>query len=163
MSGRRILRIAVRFGGNQKLVTQEKPPIPVTSCHHLALAVPDLDAAIAMFQSHFGLTADTPKDVPEQGIRIAYVDLGNLLLELMEPSADDSPISGFLAKRTNGGLHHICLTTPDTQAAFADTNKAGFATIGAGIQRGHHGRDLFFLDPRQTSGTLIEIEGEGQE
>lgn len=144
------------------MITQEKPPIPVTGCHHLALAVPDLDAAIAMFQSHFGLTADTPKDVPEQGIRIAYVDLGNVLLELMEPVADDSPISGFLAKRANGGLHHICLTTPDGQAAFASTNQTSRPTIGTSMQRGHHGRDLFFLDPRQTYGTLIEIEDEGQ-
>jgi methylmalonyl-CoA/ethylmalonyl-CoA epimerase len=140
-----------------------KPPIPVTGCDHIALAVPDLEATIALFRDQFGVTVGPTKDVPEQGMRLAYAELGNLRLELMEPTSPESPLTGFLAKRPAGGLHHICLTTADPQAAFENATEAGLTPISPRVQRGHHGRALFFLNPKHTHGTLIEIEDEGQE
>ena len=139
------------------------PQIPVTGCDHIALAVPDLEATIALFRSQFGVTVGPSKDVPEQGMRIAYAELGNVRLELMEPTTSDSPIARFLAKRPGGGLHHISLTTPDPQAAFDTATESGLIPLSPQVQRGHHGRDLFFLNPRDTNGTLIEIEDEGHD
>lgn len=74
-------------------------PIPVTRCDHIALAVPNLDDAIALLTSRYGVTVGKPKEVPEQGVRIAYADLGNINLELMEPLDAASPVQGFLQKR----------------------------------------------------------------
>jgi len=141
----------------------ETPLIPVTGCDHIALAVPDLEATIVLFRGLFGVAVGPPKDVPEQGMRIAYAELGNVRLELMEPTKSDSPIARFLGKRPNGGLHHISLTTADPQSAFDNATEAGLTPISPQVQRGHHGRDLFFLNPRDTNGTLIEIEDEGHE
>jgi len=135
----------------------------VTGCDHIALAVPDLDAAISLFRDSFGVTAGPEKNVSDQGIRIAYVDLGNVRLELMEPTVSDSPIARFLKKRPSGGLHHIALTTSNASRAFDNALKDEPKPVSADMQRGHHGRNMFFLDPRQTNGALIEIEDEGPE
>ena len=95
-------------------------PIPVTRCDHIALAVPNLDDAIELLTSRYGITVGIPKEVSEQGVRIAYADLGNIHLELMEPMGADSPVQGFLHKRPLGGLHHICLSTADADQAHAN-------------------------------------------
>lgn len=139
----------------------ESPPVPTTGCDHVALAVPDLEAACEALSIRFGLKAGPPKEVPAQGIRIAYVDLGNLKLELMEPTDENSAVARFLAKRPRGGLHHIALSTPDAHAAHAAAISGNLATVG-GVSRGHHGRNLFFLRPDETLGALIEIEEEAR-
>ena len=90
-------------------------PIPVTRCDHIALAVPNLDEAIALLTSRYGVTVGKPKEVSEQGVRIAYADLGNIHLELMEPMARLRRFRGS-CKKTPWGLHHICLTTADARS-----------------------------------------------
>ena len=134
-------------------------PIPVSRCDHIALAVPDLEAALDLFSDTFGLVPGAPKDVPAQGIRIAYVELGNVKLELMEAVDPGSPVGKFLKARPAGGLHHICLETKDARRAHRDADAAGLSPIGD-VMPGHHGRDLFFLSPKDTLGTLIEVESE---
>ena len=144
-------------------MTTGEPPVPVTGCDHIALAVPDLDAAIALFRDKFGISTGAPKNLPEMAIRIAYADLDGMRLELMEPTGADSPVAKFLTKHPNGGLHHISLTTSNAAAAFDGASNAGMAPLSPAVLRGHHGRDLFFLSPRQTNGVLIEIEDEGHD
>ena len=134
-------------------------PIPVTRCDHIALAVPNLDDAIELLTSRYGIKVGIPKEVSEQGVRIAYADLGNIHLELMEPMGADSPVQGFLHKRPLGGLHHICLSTADADQAHANFSSSGGKPLGT-PRPGHHGRKLFFLSPKDNCGALIEIESE---
>lgn len=138
---------------------QAHAPIPVTGVDHIAIAVPDLEIAIELLRSRFGVSVGVPKDVPAQDVRIAYADLGNVKLELVAPSCPGSPVTGFLEKRPLGGLHHICFTVPDAQKAHAEATVEGLSTTGP-PRPGHHGRDLFFLSPKEAFGALVEIENE---
>ena len=137
----------------------ETPPIPATRLEHVALAVPDLDSAIAFFSKTFGLVVSETVISHEQGVRMAYVDLGNAKLELMEPVGDASPIAKFVSQNPSGGIHHICVETKDAVEAIAGARDIGLRVLGDGTAKpGHHGKKLFFLHPKDTLGTLMEIE-----
>ena len=133
--------------------------IPIDGLDHISLAVPDLGRAISFYQKNFGLLVTEPHELPAQGIRMAYVELGNAKLELMEPLGPNSPISNFLEKHPNGGLHHFCLTTENATKAARLATDSGMRVLGDEvIATGHHGRKLFFIHPKDTLGSLIEIE-----
>ncbi|MFP6761411.1 MAG: VOC family protein, partial [Rhodospirillales bacterium] len=104
---------------------QKTTSISVESLDHISIAVPDLAQAIDLYREKFGCVVSNPMELPEQGIRIAYVGLGNAKLELMEPLGSSSPISKFLENHPAGGLHHFCLTTNDVSEAAATANNSG--------------------------------------
>jgi methylmalonyl-CoA/ethylmalonyl-CoA epimerase len=134
-------------------------PIHVTGLSHVGIAVPDLAAAIRLFRERFACPVSEPIDVPAQKVQIAYVELGNARLELIAPSASDSPVAKFLARRPEGGLHHVALSVADAEAAVGEAQAEGCRVLGSGAPvKGHHGRPLFFLDPRDLFGALTEIE-----
>lgn len=129
----------------------------MTGVDHIAIAVPDIEVAKRLLSSRFGISTGDAKDVPGQDVRIAYADLGNIKLEFVAPLNSDSPVKGFLEKRPLGGLHHICFSVPDAGEAHANASAEGISTNGPPCP-GHHGRDLFFLSPKETLGALVEIE-----
>jgi methylmalonyl-CoA/ethylmalonyl-CoA epimerase len=134
-------------------------PIKATGLSHIGIVVPDLATASRVFRERFACTVSAPIEVAAQKVRIAYVELGNARLELIEPSAPDSPITKFLERRPEGGLHHVALTVADAGEAAEGARAEGFRILGSGAPvPGHHGRPLFFLDPRALFGTLTEIE-----
>lgn len=134
-------------------------PVPVSGFGHVAIAVPDLDIAMNFYKEHFGCEVSEPVVVDTQLIRMAYVHLGNTDLELMEPIGEKSPISKFIERNPNGGIHHICLRVPDVSTAADGARKAGLRILsGEKLAKGYEGQDLFFLHPKDTLGTLIEIE-----
>jgi len=138
---------------------QKTTSISVESLDHISIAVPDLAQAIDLYREKFGCVVSNPMELPEQGIRIAYVGLGNAKLELMEPLGSSSPISKFLENHPEGGLHHFCLTTNDVSEAAATANNSGMRVLGGDtLTIGHHGKKLFFIHPKDTLGSLIEIE-----
>jgi len=138
---------------------QKTTSISVESLDHISIAVPDLAQAIDLYREKFGCVVSNPMELPEQGIRIAYVGLGNAKLELMEPLGSSSPISKFLENHPEGGLHHFCLTTNDVSEAAATANNSGMRILGGDtLTIGHHGKKLFFIHPKDTLGSLIEIE-----
>ena len=140
-------------------IPSETPPIPATRLEHVALAVPDLDAAIAFFSKIFGLVVSKTIISHEQGVRMAYVDFGNIKLELMEPAGEASPIAKFVGRNPSGGIHHICIETDDAEKAIAGASGVGIRVLGDGTAKpGHHGKKLFFLHPKDTLGALMEIE-----
>ena len=140
-------------------VPQKTTSISVERLDHISIAVPDLAQAIDLYREKFGCVVSNPMELPEQGIRIAYVGLGNAKLELMEPLGSSSPISKFLENHPVGGLHHFCLTTNDVSEAAATANSCGMRVLGGDTPTvGHHGRKLFFIHPKDTFGSLIEIE-----
>lgn len=136
----------------------EVTPIPSDTLDHISIAVPDLEAAARFYRNTFGCDVGDAIDVPERGMRIAYVSLANIKIELMQPSGDASTVAKFLERNPAGGIHHICLGSPDADGAAAAAEAAGLRVLGGAPRPGHHGRKLFFLHPKDTLGTLIEVE-----
>ena len=134
-------------------------PVKATGLSHIGIVVPDLAAAMRLFRERFACEVSGPFEAAAQKVRIAYVELGNARLELIEPSAPDSPVVKFLERNPAGGLHHVALAVADAAEAAAGARAEGFRILGSGEPApGHHGRPLFFLDPRALLGTLTEIE-----
>jgi methylmalonyl-CoA/ethylmalonyl-CoA epimerase len=152
----RFLSVAAR---RQSSLELPHVPIRVQNLSHIGIAVPDLDAAIALFRDRFACEVSAPVEAPAQQVRIAYVELGNARIELLSPMTADSPVAKFLARRPQGGLHHLALGVADADAAAAQARGESFHILGAGAPApGHHGRPLFFLDPAALLGTLTEVE-----
>ena len=143
--------------------TSMPAPVPVKGLDHVAIAVPDLDVAVAFYRENFGCTVSDIVEVETQGVRMAYVKLAGAKLELMEPLNEASPITKFLERNPNGGIHHMCLTVPDVVDAADGAAGAGIRVLGDGKPvKGYEGQDLFFMHPKDTLGTLIEIEEPNQ-
>ena len=126
---------------------------------HIGIAVPDLQAAAELMIRKFGGKASAPKDVPEQGLRMIYIELGTATIELMSPTRPDSPVAKFLERNPSGGLHHVALSVDNAAAAAEGAREDGLRIVGAGEPRpGHHGRPIFFINPKDVLGALVEIE-----
>lgn len=131
----------------------------IGNLNHVAIAVPDLDAAIKQYQTVFGAFVTSPQDLPAYGIRLAIVNLANTKIELMMPLVDTSPIAKFLERNPAGGLHHLSYEVPDIIAARDQLTAAGLEVIGDGIpQMGYHDTPVLFFNPKDCLGVLIELE-----
>ena len=127
--------------------------------NHVAIAVPDLAAASALYRGTLGAIISEPLDLPEHGVSTVFVTLPNTKLELLHPLGDASPIAGFLAKNPAGGIHHVCYEVDDIHAARDRLVAEGARVLGDGEPRtGAHGKPVIFLHPKDFCGTLIELE-----
>ena len=127
--------------------------------NHVAIAVPDLGAAVAVYQQTLGAKVSAPQPEPDHGVTVVFVDLGNTKVELLEPLDDGSPIAGFLEKNPSGGIHHICYEVDDIQAAKERMIQEGARVLGDGEPKmGAHGKPVLFLHPKDFCGTLVELE-----
>ena len=126
---------------------------------HVALAVPDLAAAAALYRDSLGAVVSEPLDLPDHGVTTVFVTLANTKLELLHPLGADSPISGFLARHPAGGVHHLCYRVADIRAARDRLKSDGLRVLGDGEPRpGAHGNPVLFLHPKDFAGVLIELE-----
>ena len=131
----------------------------ITGFNHVSVVVPDLAAAIARLQSVYGLTVGEPKVNEAQGVRLAWVELPNAKLELMEPMRPDSPVARFLERNPNGGIHHFCLDVDDMDSTLADLTRHDVKSLEGGKdQRSVHGDRIAFLHPKDFLGALVELE-----
>lgn len=127
--------------------------------NHVAIAVPDLGAAAARYADLLGASVSAAMDLPEHGVSVVFVDLGNAKVELIAAYGEGSPIEGFLQKNPAGGMHHICYEVANIRAARDALVAAGARVLGAGEPRiGAHGRPVLFLHPADMCGTLVELE-----
>ncbi len=127
--------------------------------NHVAIAVPDVEAASAIWQTSLGADCSQPKDLPEHGVRLVFVTAPNAKIELMEPLGEESPIMSFLRRNPDGGIHHICYEVDDILAARDRLVGEGTRVVGDGTPRtGAHGNPVLFLHPKDFCGTLIELE-----
>ncbi|MEF0939136.1 methylmalonyl-CoA epimerase [Rhizobium sp. BR 362] len=127
--------------------------------NHIAIAVPDIAAASATYRDTLGAKVSAPQPLPEHGVTVVFIELPNTKVELLEPLGDASPISAFLAKNPDGGMHHICYEVDDLPAARDQLLKAGARVLGNGEPKiGAHGKPVLFLHPKDFFGTLIELE-----
>jgi len=127
--------------------------------NHVAIAVPDLEAAAATYRGALGANVSPPQDEPDHGVRVVFVELPNTKIELLEPLGDKSPIQAFLDKNPAGGMHHVCYEVDDIIAARDHLKDEGARIIGDGEPRiGAHGKPVLFLHPKDFNGTLVELE-----
>jgi len=127
--------------------------------NHIAIAVPDLDAASAQYRDVLGAQVSEPLDLPAHGVTVIFVDLPNTKIELLYPLGDDSPIAGFLERNASGGIHHVCYEVDDIIAARDHLAAKGARVLGNGEPKtGAHGKPVLFLHPKDFCGTLVELE-----
>ena len=124
---------------------------------HVGIAVRDLEAALAFYRDALGLEIDPPEDVPSQRVRAHFIPVGEAALELLEATADDSPIAKYLAKR-GPGLHHITLRVDDIAAALAELKARGVRLIDEAPRPGAHGSLVAFIHPVSAHGVLVELK-----
>jgi methylmalonyl-CoA/ethylmalonyl-CoA epimerase len=127
--------------------------------NHIAIAVPDLAAASAVYRDTLGATLTEPQALPEHGVTVVFINTGNTKIELLEPLGQGSPIAAFLEKNPSGGMHHICYEVEDIIAARDRLKAAGARVLGDGNPKiGAHGKPVLFLHPKDFLGTLVELE-----
>ena len=127
--------------------------------NHVAIAVPDLEAASAQYRDTLGAKVNPPQDEPDHGVTVVFVELPNTKIELLSPLGEESPISGFLDKNPSGGIHHICYEVDDIVAARDKLIETGARVLGSSAPKiGAHGKPVLFLHPKDFCGTLVELE-----
>lgn len=127
--------------------------------NHVAIAVPDLAAAAALYRDRLGARVSEAVAQADHGVTTVFVELPNTKIELLAPLGDESPIAGFLARNPQGGMHHLCYEVADIDAAVKALAAAGARILGSGRPKtGAHGKPVVFLHPKDFAGTLIELE-----
>ncbi len=127
--------------------------------NHVAIAVPDLEAASAVYRDTLGARVSEPEDLPDHGVTVVFVTLPNTSIELVAPLGPESPLAGFLERHPSGGMHHVCYEVDDITAARDRLKERGARVLGGGQpETGAHGKPVLFLHPKDFCGTLIELE-----
>ncbi|QDO98986.1 methylmalonyl-CoA epimerase [Ferrovibrio terrae] len=127
--------------------------------NHVAIAVPDLAAAAAMYADTLGAKVSAPLAQPDHGVTVVFVELPNTKIELLHPLGEGSTIAKFLANNPSGGMHHVCYEVEDIIAARDKLKQQGARVLGDGEPKiGAHGKPVLFLHPKDFAGTLVEIE-----
>jgi methylmalonyl-CoA/ethylmalonyl-CoA epimerase len=127
--------------------------------NHIAIAVPDLDAACDQYRNTLGANVGVPQDEPDHGVRVVFIELPNTKVELLYPLGNDSPIQGFLDKNPVGGIHHMCYEVDDILVARDRLKADGMRVLGTGEPKiGAHGKPVMFLHPKDFNGCLVELE-----
>ena len=127
--------------------------------NHVAIAVPDLEAASAQYRNTLGASVGPAQDEPDHGVTVVFITLPNTKIELLYPLGDNSPINGFLEKNPSGGIHHICYEVDDILTARDHLLAQGARVLGTGEPKtGAHGKPVLFLHPKDFNGCLIELE-----
>ena len=127
--------------------------------NHVAIAVPDLEAARAIYRNALGATVTEPKALPEHGVTVVFVELDNSKIELLHPLGEGSPIQSFLDKNPSGGMHHICYEVSDIYVARDRLVQKGARVLGDGEPKnGAHDKPVLFLHPKDFAGARVELE-----
>jgi methylmalonyl-CoA/ethylmalonyl-CoA epimerase len=136
-----------------------KEQIMIGRLNHVAIAVPDLAKATALYSSVLGAKVSAPQREPVHGVTVVFIELPNTKVELLEPLGAGSPIAKFLEANPAGGMHHICYEVEDIIAARDRLVGNGARVLGDGQPKiGAHGKPVLFLHPKDFCGTLVELE-----
>lgn len=122
---------------------------------HIGIAVESL-AEGAGFYKALGLDLEGVEEVPEQGVRVGFLPVGDTRLELLEPTGESSPIAKHLERR-GPGLHHLCVRVADIRASMAALSEQGYRLLSDEPQAGAHGCLVCFVHPKSTGGVLLEL------
>jgi methylmalonyl-CoA/ethylmalonyl-CoA epimerase len=123
---------------------------------HIGVAVEDIEVAIELYEKSFGMELGLRETVAEQGVEAALLNVGDGHVELMAPTAPDTPVGKFLAKR-GAGLHHVAYAVDDIDSTLEQLAAGGIELIDAKARGGIGGSRVAFLQPRSTGRVLTEI------
>ena len=127
--------------------------------NHVAIVVPDVAAAAALYRNALGARVSKAVPLPPHGVTVVFVELPNTKIELLEPLGESSPVRAFLDRNPAGGMHHVCYEVDDIVAARDRLAAQGARVLGDGEPKiGAHGKPVLFLHPKDFNGTLIELE-----
>ena len=127
--------------------------------NHVAIVVPDLQKGADLYGNVLGAQVSEPMPLPEHGVTTVFVELENTKIELLHPLGEASPVSRYLERHPQGGVHHICYEVADIMAARDQLCQTGARVLGGGEPSiGAHGKPVLFLHPADFCGTLIELE-----
>ena len=124
--------------------------------NHLGVAVKSLEEAIPLYRDSLGMTFQGIEEVEEQKVRVAFLQIGESKIELLEPTSTDSPIAKFLEKN-GSGIHHIAYEVDDITETLAGLEQKGVRLIDRIPRQGAHGAKIAFIHPKSTGGILTEI------
>ena len=126
--------------------------------NHVAIAVPDIEAAARQYRDVLGAEVSAVEDQPEHGVQTVFIALPNTKIELLGVLGAASPIAGFLDKNPAGGIHHVCYEVDDILAARDRLKARAPASRDGEPKIGAHGKPVLFLHPKDFNGTLVELE-----
>ncbi len=129
---------------------------PVKAVNHIGIAVRSIDAQRAFYEGTLGAVFESIEVVPDQKVRVGFFRIGDVRLELLEPTDPTSTIAAFLEKRGEG-LHHVALTVAGIEERIAELKQAGLRMIDDVPRPGAHHMRIAFLHPRSTFGVLTEL------
>ena len=127
----------------------------ITRINHVAIAVNDVDGALAFWRDGLGLAVDHIEDVPSQKSMVAFIPVGDSEVELVKPTTDDSGVAKFLAER-GGGMHHLCFEVDSIDAMLLELKAKGVRLINETALE-LPGRKLAFVHHKSTGGVLVEL------
>ncbi len=124
--------------------------------NHIGIAVKNIETATPFYRDVLGMTFEGTEEVAEQKVRVAFLQIGESRIELLEPTSPDSPVAKFLEK--NGeGIHHIAYEVDDLEAALADLQAKDVRLIDQTPRKGAHGASIAFIHPKSSGGVLTEL------
>ena len=129
---------------------------------HIGIAVKDLDEGIRLYRDQIGLEFLGVEEVKDQKVKVAMFKAGEVRIELLEPTSDDSPIMAFLEK-SGGGLHHLCYEVDDVDESLQEMAEKGISLIDKQSRPGAEGMRVGFLHPKSTGRVLIELNSKAQD
>ncbi len=133
----------------------------MTTIHHIAIVVRDLDTALAFYRDGLGLTVSARREVPEEGVEVAFLPTGESEIELIRPLTSEGGVAAFLEKRGEG-LHHVCLAVDDIEAAMEQLRASGAQLLGEQPKTGAGGTRYIFVHPKSAHGVLLELYEEAR-
>lgn len=128
----------------------------IKKVNHLAVVVPDLNKAISFWVDTLGLSLDHVEDVPTEKVNVAFLNVGESHLELLQPTDEESGVARFLQKR-GAGIHHICFEVENIVEALAELKAKQVPLITEEVMVGSDGRRYAFVHPKGTGGVLVEL------
>ena len=134
----------------------------VEKIDHIGIAVRSIEEALPYYRDVLGLKYTGTEVVEEQKVRVAFLEIGESHIELLEPTSDDSPIAGFLEKR-GGGIHHIAVRVDNIDENLSLHREKEVRTIDNEPRKGAHDMKIAFIHPKSTSGVLLELCQEPEE
>ncbi|XP_014666039.1 PREDICTED: methylmalonyl-CoA epimerase, mitochondrial-like [Priapulus caudatus] len=160
IASRKLVKVSGCFTHLRNVSTQNMPKKlwKLGKLNHVAIACPNLEAAMDFYRDVLGATVGERMPQKEHGVYTVFVTLGETKIELLHPLGENSPISAFLEKNKMGGMHHICLEVSDINAAIADAKAHNIRTLGKEPKIGAHNKPVMFLHPKDCNGVLVELE-----
>ncbi len=127
----------------------------IKKINHVAIAVKDIEAALDFWESKLGLKLDYIEEVPSEASRVAFIPIGDSLIELVQPTRDDTGMAAYLEKRGEG-MHHLCVEVQNIDETFNRLKEQGVRLINTEPQV-LPGRKMAFIHPKAANGVLVEL------